>query len=58
MLAVGGAPMISLYGRTIAEKFLPMTNRLRIVRAQEFGGRELSFIPVAAVTKAIDETLA
>ena len=58
MLAIGGAPMVSLYGRTVAEKFLPMTERLTIIRAQDFGGRELSFIPVDAVARAIDATLA
>jgi ADP-heptose:LPS heptosyltransferase len=57
MLAVGGAPMVSLYGRTVAEKFLPMTDRLTIIRAQDFGGRELSFIPVDAVARAVEATL-
>ena len=57
MCAVGGAPMVSLYGRTVAEKFLPMTDRLTIIRAQDFGGRELSVIPVDAVAEAVDQTL-
>lgn len=57
MLAIGGAPMVSLYGRTVAEKFLPMTERLTIIRAQDFGGRELATIPVEPVADAVDRTL-
>ncbi len=57
MLAVGGAPMVSLYGRTVAEKFLPMTDRLTILRAQDFGGREMHFIPVDAVARAVNAAL-
>ncbi len=57
MLAVGGAPLVSLFGRTVADKFMPMARRLTIIRAQDFGGRELASIPVDAVIEAVEEML-
>lgn len=57
MLALGGAPLISLFGRTVPEKFMPMTSNLTIIRAQDYGGRELHFIPVDAVAAAVAEAL-
>ena len=54
MLAAGGVRLISLFGRTVAEKFTPMAADLTIIRAQDFGGREMRFIPVGAVSAALD----
>jgi ADP-heptose:LPS heptosyltransferase len=58
MFATGGAKLISLFGRTVPEKFTPMTTNLTIIRAQDYGGREMHFIPVEAVTQAIETVLA
>ena len=53
MFAVSGVPLISLFGRTVPEKFTPMASRLTIIRAQDYGGREMHLIPVDAVIEAI-----
>ncbi len=57
MLAVGGAPLVVLYGTTVAEKFMPMTRRLAILRAADFGGREMVAIPVEPVIEAVEAAL-
>ena len=57
MLATGGAELISLFGRTVPEKFTPMACNLTIIRAQDCGGREMDFIPVEALSEAIEEEL-
>ena len=58
MCAISGTAMVSLFGRTLPEKFTPMARRVAIVRAQDFGGRELELIPLEAVASAVDEMLA
>ncbi len=58
MLAIGGVPLVSLFGRTVPEKFMPMASRLEIIRAQDHGGREMHFIPVAPVAEAVEKLLA
>lgn len=58
MIAIGGAPLICLYGPTVPEKFRPMTERLTVVRAADFGGREMARIPVDTVTEALERALA
>ena len=55
--ALGGRPLISLFGRTVPEKFTPMTPRLTIIRAQDYGGRELDLIPLDAVEEAVETLL-
>ena len=57
MLAVGGAPLVSLFGTTVAEKFMPMTRHLVILRAADFGGREMAAIPVSPVLDAVETAL-
>ena len=57
MCAIGGQPLISLFGRTAPEKFTPMSPCLTILRAQDFGGREMTFIPVDAVKGAVETVL-
>ena len=57
MCALGGRPLISLFGRTVPEKFTPMTPRLTIIRAQDYGGRELDLIPLDAVEEAVETLL-
>ncbi|MBT3991223.1 MAG: glycosyltransferase family 9 protein [Rhodospirillaceae bacterium] len=58
MFATGGAKLISLFGRTVPEKFTPMAASLTIIRAQDYGGREMHFIPVETVAEAIEAVLA
>jgi|APSaa5957512535_1039671.scaffolds.fasta_scaffold24353_2 ADP-heptose:LPS heptosyltransferase len=57
MFATGGAMLISLFGRTVPEKFTPMASDLTIIRAQDYGGREMDLIPVDAVSQAIERVL-
>jgi ADP-heptose:LPS heptosyltransferase len=57
MLAAGGAPMVSLFGPTPPEKFAPTAARLRIVRAQAFGGDTMAAIPLDAVSEALEDLL-
>lgn len=57
MFAVGGAPVVILYGVTEPGKFMPMTDRLTIVRARDFGGREMHRIPEGAVDGALERAL-
>ncbi|MSO53589.1 MAG: lipopolysaccharide heptosyltransferase family protein [Rhodospirillales bacterium] len=58
MMAIGGAPLVVLYGVTQPGKFVPMTDRLTIIRAQDFGGRELHWIPLNPVADAVDAAVA
>ena len=53
MCAVGGQPLVSLFGRTSPAKFKPMTPKLTIIKAQDYGGREMHFIPLDAVSAAV-----
>lgn len=55
LLAAGGAPLVSLYGRTSAAKFAPAGGRARVLTARAFGGRGVAAIPVAAVHRAVRE---
>jgi len=58
MCAISGAAMVSLFGRTTPDKFMPMARRVAIVKAQDFGGREMALIPLKAVAAAVDGLLA
>ncbi|MBC8339854.1 MAG: glycosyltransferase family 9 protein [Rhodospirillales bacterium] len=57
MFAVGGVPVVILYGVTRPSKFQPMTDRLSIIRAQDYGGSEMHHIPLEPVEKALTEIL-
>ncbi len=57
MLAAGGAPMVSLYGPTDPRKFAPYTPRLTTIRAQDFGGDDITLIPTDVVIDALDDHL-
>lgn len=54
LLAAGGVPLVSLFGPTSPAKFAPLARRLKIIRAQEFGGDSMAAIPVDAVAAALD----
>jgi ADP-heptose:LPS heptosyltransferase len=53
MLAAAGIPLVSLFGPTDPGKFAPWTERLTVLRAQEFGSAEMAAIPLAAVLAAV-----
>ena len=57
MCAVGGQPLVSLFGRTSPAKFKPMTPKLTIIKAQDYGGREMHLIPVDAVDSAVKKAI-
>ncbi|MBT3306090.1 MAG: glycosyltransferase family 9 protein [Alphaproteobacteria bacterium] len=57
MFAVGGVPVVILYGVTRPDKFQPMTDKLIMVRAQDFGGAEMRRIPVESVKQALDDVI-
>lgn len=57
LMAVGGAPLVSLFGPTDPEKFAACARQLVIVRAQQFGGTAMSAIPVDAVKAAVETLL-
>ena len=58
LLAAGGQPLISLFGHTDPEKFEPPYGARTAIRARDYGGPEMSRIPVDAVLAAIDTHLA
>ncbi len=53
MLALGGKPLVSLFGPTVPEKFRPMSDRVTIIEAKNYGGREINLIPYDAVAAAL-----
>lgn len=57
LLAAAGVPLVSLFGPSSADKFPPMTPRLEIVRAQDYGSDEITAIPVDAVERALSDLL-
>lgn len=54
LLAAGGRPLISLFGHTDPEKFRPPYGPRIALRARDYGGTEMSRIPLAAVCAAIE----
>jgi len=57
MLAIGGAPVVILYGPTEPRKFQPMTESLVTLHARDFGGREMRLIPLAAAEAALERAI-
>tara|TARA_R110002073_G_scaffold78220_1_gene188793 strand:+ start:48810 stop:49835 length:1026 start_codon:yes stop_codon:yes gene_type:complete len=58
MLAVAGTPLIALYGPTVYEKFPPMTDAITVIRAETYGSREMTAIPLDDVNQALQTLLA
>ncbi|MGG5817253.1 glycosyltransferase family 9 protein [Falsiroseomonas sp. HW251] len=54
MIAGSGTPLLSLFGPSSPEKFRPICTRSMMVRAQDFGGPEMTRIPVEAVQDALE----
>jgi len=61
MLAIGGRPLISLFGPTVPEKFMPMSDVVTLIEAKNYagkeGGRQMSLIPVEDVNQALESAL-
>ncbi len=57
MIALAGKPLVSLFGPTVPEKFMPMSAHLTIIEAKTFGGREMALIPYATVADALEDAL-
>jgi len=57
MLAAAGVSLLSLFGPTAPEKFAPAAKTLKVMRAQDFGGEEMSAIPVEPVMTGLRELL-
>ena len=58
LLAAGGRPLVTLFGRTSEDKFKPPYGTRIAISAREYGGTDMSLIPVQRVTTAIDAVLA
>jgi ADP-heptose:LPS heptosyltransferase len=54
LIGAVGTPLVTLFGPTDAVRWAPFTERGVIVRAQEFGGKAMSAIPVNAVLRALE----
>lgn len=57
LFAAGGRPLITLFGRTSPDKFKPPYGDRIAITAREFGGTDISLIPVAHVAATIDSVL-
>ena len=57
MMAAANCPLVSLFGPTPAEKFAPLVDHARVLRAQDHGGEDMDLIPLASVEDAVDELL-
>ncbi len=55
LLALGGTPLISLFGKTKAEKVHPFAKKLIILKAHDYGSMEVKDIPVKDVLKALSQ---
>ncbi|EDP63261.1 ADP-heptose:LPS heptosyltransferase [alpha proteobacterium BAL199] len=58
MLAAADIPLLSLFGPTPPTKFAPFVTRGTVLRAQDFGGDDMSDIPLQAVDDALELLLA
>lgn len=58
MMAAASIPLVSLFGRTRAEKLAPLVPHSHVLKATDYGEtNEMSQIPVAEVVQALDELL-
>jgi ADP-heptose:LPS heptosyltransferase len=57
MLAIGGAPLVSLFSKHDPAKYAPAAARLEIVDSKDHGGTDPSLIPVATVSAALRRLL-
>jgi ADP-heptose:LPS heptosyltransferase len=57
MLALGGAPVVTLFGPSHAEKFHPLARKANHLKPAD-GGKNIAGIPLESVIDAIDHILA
>lgn len=57
MLAAAEVPLISLFGPTSPDKFAPLTPRLTVLCAQNFGDAAMEAIPLSAVAEEVEGLL-
>lgn len=55
LLAAGGRPLVSLFGHTGPEKFIDRPAQRIIIQARDYGGKEMSLIPVNDVADKVDQ---
>lgn len=58
MMSAAEIPLISLFGKTNAEKVCPLVEQGKIIRAQDYDGDEMANIPVDPVLKSLGQLLA
>ena len=58
LLGAMGTPLVSLFGPTDPARWAPVSDRLRVVRAQQFGATAVEAIPVPPVLEAVEALLA
>lgn len=57
LLAAGGRPLITLFGRTSEHKFKPPYGEQIAITAQAYGGTDMALIPVARVATEIETVI-
>lgn len=57
MMATGGAPLVSLFSKHDPAKYAPSAERLTIVDAKEYGGKDPELIPLEDVVEAVEGML-
>lgn len=57
LLAAGGRPLVTLFGRTSADKFKSPYGPRIAITARDYGGTDMALIPVARVAEAIEAAL-
>jgi ADP-heptose:LPS heptosyltransferase len=53
--SLSGRPQLILFGPTSSAKFLPIVGDVHVLKAQDFGGRDMTLIPVKAVFKKMSD---
>jgi ADP-heptose:LPS heptosyltransferase len=53
LLGAAGVPVVSLFGPTDPARWRPIAPANHVVRAQDFGGEDLTAIPASAVIEAV-----
>ena len=57
LMAAAGTPLVTLFGPSHSRTWAPHARRVVILRARDFGGREMERIPLAAVQAAVSQLM-
>lgn len=57
LMAAAGTPLVTLFGPSDSRIWAPHARRAVILRARDFGGREIERIPLAAVQAAVGQLM-